>query len=100
MKWLRPLLLFTLALSTAACADRDNSADEARDACVELRAHVVDLQLGAVGSNLPPDEMARHRDNLESAMGEGFLDQCADERTPAYLECARGSGDLEQLRRC
>jgi hypothetical protein len=67
---------------------------------VELRAHVVELRLSGTADDHDPAEMDKHRVNLVASLGDGFVDECASERTPDYVECALEAGSREALSRC
>ena len=94
------ILVIMMALAAGGCADRVDSGERSRGECEQLRAHVVDLQLGAVGGKLDADELARHRANLEASMGEPYIDRCAEERSTAYVSCANPATSLGELRAC
>ena len=95
-------LVLAATVSFLAACGSGASSDPApsRADCEQLRAHVVELRLSGAADEHNSAEMDKHRGNLIASLGDEFVDQCAEERTPGYVECALEASTRDELSRC
>jgi hypothetical protein len=93
---------FAVALA-AGCSGVDPNAPPSEQQCTNLRAHVVDLQLGiapdAVLAELPRSTQ-RHRANLMTAARDRYLDTCQSTYSRDFVRCAAAARTLDDYHAC
>jgi hypothetical protein len=66
-----------------------------------VRAHGVDLQLGAASSGKVADaELAKHRRVRVDNDKEGYVDRCLTNQTADSLDCAMNAESLDRYHSC
>ena len=88
-------LLLLIALSGAAgCASEDPKDVSVRE-CRRLREHLVDLRLADTHV-----DVAAHREALTRALGDEFVNRCAQDFTPTQVHCALATKDSLRAFEC
>ena len=78
----------------ASCGSRDE-AGPSRARCEQLRDRIVELRL----ADVPPNDVAMHRQALVGALGERFVEDC-QQLTAAEATCAFAAKDSASIAAC
>jgi hypothetical protein len=90
------IVIFSGLVGLAACGNRDErTTEDLRDRCAQLRDHLIDLDV----EHVTVDRDA-HREALARALGDHFVDDCAERRSAAAVTCGLTAGSLEVAARC
>lgn len=84
-----------LAALSSGCGQPGDEVSAARQRCVELRDHLIDLRLKGVTGV----DVAKHRQLMERALGEHFLAKCSDQ-SDEEVRCALTAPDFAAVAAC
>jgi hypothetical protein len=80
------------------CAGSESGTPEPRR-CLELREHLVELQVDDIHFASGIDREA-HRRALKQALGDHFVEQCTSRLTEGQVSCALGAADQAVAAAC
>jgi hypothetical protein len=100
MKCMTRNLIITASLLYACGPGTSTDAVPSRADCNELRAHVAELRLGRSQDRRDPAELDQDRAELMASLGDSFVDSCAQQTTPTYVQCALEATSRGELTRC
>jgi hypothetical protein len=81
----------------AACADSETSEEASRKRCIALREHLIDLRLSSAAASV---DVKAHRDAMQRALGDKFVDECQQHASVTELKCQLSANDLETATAC
>jgi hypothetical protein len=80
------LLLLALSLAMGACSDKPTETD-----CKALLERVIELEIGAAGTEkLPPEmkaDLDKQRKKLEQYLEKPFMERCLQDTPVAVIKC-------------
>ena len=93
------LLVGSLAIGCATSDPNDASDNETpmQKRCTDLREHVIDLRLQAIGSG---EDIAAHRKAFEQTLGTKYVEGCVSSLSIAQVQCAMAAGDPTKVSVC
>lgn len=93
--------VFAAASFYLACGPSTSTdALPSRADCAELRAHVAELNVSRATDRRDPVEIDDARAAMLATLGDSFVDSCARDTSPAYVQCALESTSRGELTRC
>jgi hypothetical protein len=93
------LLVLALSLTAAGCSDKPTEKD-----CKALLDRVIDLEIGAAGTEkLSPEmkaDLDKQRKQLEQYLGTSFMDRCLQDTPVAVIKCGLDAKTREDYAAC
>ncbi len=91
---MRGLFFVVVISSVIGCASEDAKEASLRE-CRRLREHLIDLRLADTHV-----DVVAHRKALSGAMGDDFVNRCAEDLTTAQVRCALATKDSLKALEC